>query len=79
MNSVYPGKKPPVRYLSVALLCRQHRRDGFSFCFPPLLRMPYYVVVLLYHSIFRKSLKTALISADKMILARMTKGIKGLF
>ena len=44
--------KKPLRYFSVALLCRRHFRNSL---FPPLLRVPYYAAGPLCHSLFRKN------------------------
>ena len=54
---VFIPKKRSVCYLSVTLLCRLYLRDSFSLCFLRFSVCLIYVVGLLYHSLFRKTLK----------------------
>ena len=57
MNSVYPENKRDPYVTSLSLSCAVGTSVIFFPLFSPLLRMPYYVVGLLDHSLFRKNLK----------------------
>ena len=57
MNSVYPENKSDSYVTSLSLSCAVGTSVIFFPLFSPLLRVPYYAVGLLYHSLFRKTLK----------------------
>ena len=50
-------KETRTLHLSVTLLCCRHLRDIFPLCFLRFSVCLFYVVGLLYHSLFRKTLK----------------------
>ena len=75
MNGVCPRNiKKPVRYISVALLCHRYLRDSFSLCFLRFSVCLFYVVGLLYHSLFRKNLKWTQVPRSSLLREAIAEG-----
>ena len=74
MNSVYPENKRDSYVTSLSLSCAVGTSVIFFPLFSPLLRVPYYVVGLLYHSLFRKNLKWTQVPRSSLLREAIAEG-----
>lgn len=74
MNSVYPENKRDLYVTSLSLSCAVGTSVIFFPLFSPLLRVPYYIVGLLYHSLFRKNLKWTQVPRSSLLREAIAEG-----